>query len=455
MEPAVSETVAPPAPPVPAGPTAVPPLWRNLQFQAIWVGQTLATVGVSVADVAYPLAILALTGSPGRAGLFGAIQVAGQLVSGLPAGQLADRYDRRTVVMAAEAVRVLVSGVVVVGLIAAWLSLPVLLAAAAVLGAGQAVTGAARLPLVRSVVAPEQLTRALVQDEVRNSGATLAGPPLGGALYAVRALAHALPFLFAAATFALSLLSALAMRFLPGGASPAAAVVAAGAPGDLADQDEQVSGADSAAEAGPAKDSALLGLRIVWGSQLLRAAMILIMIVNTIGVGLDLVIIVILRHQHVSSGFIGLVLAAAAVGALAGAPIVRPLHKIKPGVLLLVACLAEIPLVAGLALPYGPWWVAALLFAATLSSPALRVLIDVLLFRQTPDEQRGRVVAAVMTLIGLGMPAGLAGTGLLLQWLPARTTVLILASVLAAGVVYCTTKRDLWRARWPAEASAR
>src|SRR5579862_6174676 len=40
------------------------PLRRNLRFQTLWIGMTASTVGVSVADVAYPLIILAMTGSP-------------------------------------------------------------------------------------------------------------------------------------------------------------------------------------------------------------------------------------------------------------------------------------------------------------------------------------------------------------------------------------------------------
>ena len=111
--------------------------------------------------------------------------------------------------------------------------------------------------------------------------------------------------------------------------------------------------------------------------------------------------------------------------------------------------LCWIPVFALLALPFGPWWVAGLLFIAMLGVPALRVLLDVLIIRQTPDEQRGRVVAAVMMLISAGMPAGMAGTGLLLQWLPAQTAMLILVGVLTLGVGYCATKRELWRARWP------
>lgn len=413
-----------------------PPLWRNLQFQTLWFGQAASSLGVSVAEVAYPLAILALTGSPAKAGLFAAVLTVGLLVCALPAGQLADRYDRRAIVVVAESARAIVTVAVAVGLIADWLSLPVLLAAAALLGAGQAIAGAARLPLVRSVVPAEQLTAALIQDEVRQNGATLAGPPLAGALYAVRALSHAVPFLSTAAAFAFSMLAAIMMTMMPGGQ-----------PGGGASEREHPSGR----EQGSAQPGMLAGVRVLWNAPVLRAAMLMIMIANTIGVGLDLAVMVILRQQHVSSGTIGLALGVGAAGGLAGAPLVKVLHRLQPGVLLLTLGLTWIPAFALLAVPFGPWWVAAWLFIPMLGVPAIRVLADVLIFRQAPDEQRGRIVAAVMLIISLGMPLGMAGTGLLLQWLPAQTAMLVLVAVLAAGVAYCATKRELWRARWPAE----
>jgi len=414
------------------------PLWRNVQFQTLWLSQAASSLGAGVADVAYPLAILALTGSPARAGLFAAVQTAGMVAGALPGGQLADRLDRRTIVVTAESVRALATAVVAVGLITGWLSLPALIAAAALLGAGQAVSGAARLPLVRSVVPTSQLTSALTQDEVRQNGAALAGPPLAGALYGIRALAHAAPFLFTAASFLLSALGAVATKLLP--ATPDNGATSPGQAADGPTESETEPGA---------RARMLVGLRMLWANPVLRAAMLLITLANAVGVGLDLVVIVILRDQHVPSAQIGLVLAAVAVGGLAGAPLVKPLHRIRPGVLLLGVCLIEVPLVFGLALPFGPWWVAALLFVPSLGVPALRVLVDVLIFRKTPDEQRGRVVAAVMTMLAIGMPAGLAATGALLQWLPARTALLTLAAVLAAGVLYCASKRELWRARWP------
>jgi MFS family permease len=415
------------------------PLSRNLQFQTLWLSQAASSLGSGVADVAYPLAILALTGSPARAGLFAAVLTAGMVVGALPGGQLADRRDRRTIVVIAESVRALITTVVVLGLIMGWLSLGVLIAAAALLGAGQSVSGAARLPLVRSVVPTSQITTALTQDEVRQNGAALAGPPLAGALYGIRALAHAAPFLFTAVSFVLSALGAVAMKLLSAGPDHGASSTG-----------QPVAGPAEAGEAEQRRNGGMLaGLRVLWANPVLRAAMVLIMLANAVGVGLDLVVIVILRDQHVPSAQIGLVLAAAAAGALAGAPLVKPLHRIRPGVLLLGVCLIEVPMVFGLALPLGPWWVAAVLFVPSLGVPALRVLLDVLIFRQTPDEQRGRAVAAVMTMMAIGMPAGLAGTGALLQWLPARTALLTLAAALAVSVLYCASKRELWQARWP------
>jgi predicted MFS family arabinose efflux permease len=289
---------------------------------------------------------------------------------------------------------------------------------------------------LRSVVPTEQLTQALTQDEVRMNGAAVAGPALGGALYAVRALAHAVPFLFTAASFLAALIGAALMKFMPG---------ATQGPVDRA-----VSRTPNASSKGAG--DMLAGVRTLWGQPVLRAATLLIMFVNTIGAGFELIIIVILRHQAVPASTIGLALGLGAAGGLAGAPLVKVLHQLRPGVLLLAVCALDAGVLALLALPFGPWWVAGLMFTVMLGLPAIRVLVDILVIRQAPPEQRGRVVAALMTLIGLGMPAGVAGCGMLLQYLPAQAAMLTLASAQAAGVAYCLTRRELRQARWPGQA---
>jgi MFS family permease len=398
------------------------PLRRNLRFQTFWTGSVSATLGQAVGDVAYPLAIVTMTGSPGKAALFSAVQMAGMLAAGLPVGSLADRYDSQRLALVACALRTTVACVVAIALAGGWLTLPLLAAAAVVLGAGQALGGAASILLLRSIVPGEQLTLALTQDEVRINGASLAGPALAGALYGLH---HAAPFTFTAAAFFLALTATV---FLPAGlARP------------TADQD-------------PSDAGMLAGLRELWGQPVLRAAVLLIMGVNTVGAGLDLVVIVILRHQAVPPYAIGLALGTGAAGGLAGAPLVKLLHRLPPGVLLLAVCAMEVPVLLLLAIPFGPWWAAGVLFTGMLVVPALRVLGDILVIRQAPPERRGRVVAAVMTLIALGMPVGIACCGLLLQYLPAQTAMLTLAAGMAVVTAYGLSRPELRRARWP-EAS--
>jgi MFS family permease len=397
----------------------VVPLRRNLRFQTFWTGSASATLGQAVGDVAYPLAIVTMTGSPGKAALFSAVQITGMLAAGLPVGSLADRYDSQRLALVANAIRTTVACVVAIALAGGWLTLPLLVAAAVVLGAGQALGGATNILLLRSIVPGEQLTLALTQDEVRINGASLAGPALAGTLYGLHQVA---PFTFTAAAFFVALTATV---FLPAGLA-------------------RPTPAKEAAEGGM-----LAGIRELWGQPVLRAAVMLVMGVNTVGAGLELVVIVILRHQAVPPYSIGLALGIGAAGGLAGAPLVKFLHRLPPGVLLLAVCGMEVPILLLLAVPFGPWWAAGVLFAGLLGVPALRVLADILIIRQATPERRGRVVAAVMTLIALGMPVGIAGCGLLLQYLPAQIAMLALAAAMAVVTALGLSCPELRHARWP------
>jgi len=82
----------------------------------------------------------------------------------------------------------------------------------------------------------------------------------------------------------------------------------------------------------------------------------------------------------------------------------------------------------------------------------MRVLLDVLVLRQAPDRERGRVVAAVMVLLGLGTPVGVGAAGLLLQYLTAPTTMLVLGAGLALAVTVFATQHKLLQARWPGDS---
>ena len=426
---------------------AVPPLRRNWRFQTLWAGSTTALTGVSAADVAYPLVILSMTGSPALAGLFGFLQAAALVVCGLPAGQVVDRWDRRRVLIAAESVRVAATSTVALLFALHQLTLAPILVAAVLLGAAQPFSGSARMLLVRSVVAPEQLTAALTQDEVRGGIAELVGPTLGGVLYG---LGRALPFLFGAVSFAVSLACAIVVR--PDAPASAAAVRNAAAGSDASETSEasEASAAEDGGDGG-VFSGMFAGIRTLWADPALRAAVVLVSFLNAAGAPLTLVAIYLLHRESAPSWSIGLALSGAAVGGLAGAGLVKPLHRLfRPGWLLLGVVASEVPLVIALGLVHGPWAVAVVLFCGMLGIPTLSVLLDVLIFRQVPEQQRGRTITSAMTIIALGIPVGTGAIGLLLQYLGGTGAVLCLAALLACGASWAAAQPRLRAAQWPA-----
>jgi MFS family permease len=402
-----------PSPPV--------PLRRNLRFQALWVGQSCATLGMRIGDTAFPLLVLALTGSSTAAGAFGAVEMATALLLGVHGGSIADRLDRRRVLLVCDTARLLALASVPVALAIGRLTPVHLLLVAAVIGATTAYSGPIRLLALRSVVAPEQLPQALAQDEARMSGAALAGPPLAGFLFG---LGRSVPFLGAVLASLLSLASALVVRF-PSPAEP-----------------------EQKAEGG-----ALAGFRALAASPLLRPALAVLLVINLTGAALLLPVMVLLRDHGTSSGGIGLALAGEAVGALAGAALVSRLHRLAgPGVLLLAVAWAAVPVPLAPLLPGGAVTVFVALFTVGAGTPALRVMLDLLVFRQVPDRLRGRVIAATITLLTAGMPAGAFAAGLLLDHFSPAVALAAIAGVLAAALLPATASRTLRRAVWPAAA---
>ncbi|MGW5353551.1 hypothetical protein ACWERV_23945 [Streptomyces sp. NPDC004031] len=102
-----------------------------------------------------------------------------------------------------------------------------------------------------------------------------------------------------------------------------------------------------------------------------------------------------------------------------------------------------------LALPFGPVWVFAMLALAGLGLPALRVLVDILVFRRTPDHRRGRTMAATMTLIGTGAPLGSLTAGLALQLLGVTGALALIAAAQAAVTAAGLRSRHVMSSRWP------
>jgi predicted MFS family arabinose efflux permease len=298
-----------------------------------------------------------------------------------------------------------------------------LLLVAAVIGAATAYGGPVRTLAVRAVVPAEQLTQALAREELRMTGAALLGPPLAGLLLA---LGRAVPVVGTALGSLLSFSSTLAVRF-------------EGRPQQRERTDR----------------SPWAGARLLLASPLLRATLGAALPLNLVGSAMTLAVIVLLRDRGTSSTGVGLTLAGEAVGAIAGAFLVGRLRRLAgPGRLLLAAAWLCVPLNAVPLLPGGAPVVFLALAVMNLAMPALRVMIDVLIFQQVPDELRGRVIAVTMTVLMAGIPAGTLAVGLLLERLAPTTTLLLLTGALALGLLPATCSRALRTADWPAGPAA-
>jgi MFS family permease len=92
------------------------PLRRNRDFTLLWSGELVSTLGSQMSLVAFPLLVLALTGSPAKAGVVGFAKTVPALLFYLPAGVLVDRHDRRIIMVASNAIGAIALGSIPVGL---------------------------------------------------------------------------------------------------------------------------------------------------------------------------------------------------------------------------------------------------------------------------------------------------------------------------------------------------
>lgn len=156
-------------------------------FALFWSSRVLATLALQMQTVAIGWQLYSLTGSALDLGLVGLVQFVPTIVLTLIVGQVADRYDRRLVVVICEVAQAAAVGVLALGSSGGWLTREGMLTMAAVLGAARAFENPARAALVPRLVALSLLPRAIASVTSAGQTARIVGPALGGVLYALGA----------------------------------------------------------------------------------------------------------------------------------------------------------------------------------------------------------------------------------------------------------------------------
>jgi len=375
------------------------PLHRNRDFVLLQTGLLLSSGGSQMTAIAYPLLVLALTGSPAKAGVVAFVRLLGMALFALPAGLAADRWNRRRLMIGAHAVRALTIGslgaLILVDEVVYW-AIPLV---AFVEGGGGAVFAAAQAGALRAVVPTRQLPGAVAVVTGREAAISVASPALGGVLFG---LSRALPFLVHAVLYVFSAFALLAMR------TPF--------------QEERE------VDRSPLRSQLAEGFRFLWDHPFLRTCALLFGLANFIGPGVLLAIVVIGKDQGLTSGEVGLLLSAFGACVLVGAflsPLVRRRLPVR-GVLLLelwtwVGC--------GLFLVWPNVYVlTASILPTALAIPSTDSVVHSYRLAMTPDRLLGRVGSVWTTIALVIAPLGPLAAGLMLDSVSERATIAVFAA---------------------------
>jgi hypothetical protein len=366
-------------------------------------------LGSRITATAYPLLVLALTGSAAQAGLVGFLAMLPHLLFQLPGGVLVDRWHRRRVMLFADAGRGLAVATLVVGLALDSLTIAWIGAVAFAEGSLSVFFQLSERGAVRALVAREQLTPALATNEARSRGAGLLGRPLGGILFDA---GRAVPFLADAASYVVSFVAVVLMR------TP------------LQEEREP--------RTGRFLGEALEGVRWIWCQPFIRTTTLAVAASNFLFQGVTLAVIVMLTEGGSSGTVVGVVLGGMGLGGVLGSLAAPRVQRRLPSHVVVVAAnwawAALIPLIA---LDPPVFLFVALMVAIGLIGPLWNVVVIAYQLSIVPERLVARVQGAG-TLVAWGtIPLGSLTAGLLIEWVGAVGAILALSGfmvVIAAGM---------------------
>lgn len=338
-----------------------PALRHNREFLALWTGQAASSLGTSIAALAYPLLVLSATGSPAQAGLVASVLALTNFLARLPAGVVADRMDRRRLMLMCDAGRIVaVSSIAAVAWFGA-VSLSHILAVAVIEGVLGSLFGPTEAVAVRRVVPASQVQDAVATNETRRQLASLIGPSVGGALFA---WSRPWPFIVDTLSYIVSFLTVLTVRT------------------DLQPKESP--------ESPNFRAELLEGLRWLWAQKFLRGITMWLSTAGVLFTSIGLVTLVLARDLGASATEIGLMFTISGAGGFVGA-LASPwlLRHLRAGMVLVsYAWIATAAAYAMLAVQ-SVWTLAVVGAVAFFPVPTVNALVMARIAVKVPDALHG------------------------------------------------------------------
>ena len=160
------------------------PLRHNVAFRHLFASQFISGLGTMVSYVAVPWQLYQLTHSNAQVGLLGLVQLVPVIACGLLGGAVADRVDRKGLLIASEALMALCLAALMVNSL---LDSPSVAAIYGIVAVLQGVSGFHRPALealTQKLARPEEFAAVAALSSVRGTVGMVAGPALAGLLLA-------------------------------------------------------------------------------------------------------------------------------------------------------------------------------------------------------------------------------------------------------------------------------
>jgi MFS family permease len=384
-------------------------LWRDRSFALFWLARLISITGSTITAVVLPILVFQLTGSAVQTSFLATLEVLPYFAFGLFAGALADRTDRRRLMVVCNLVQTVLVGSIPAAAAFGSLTLTQIYGAAVLSMTAFVWFDAANFGALPALVGR---ARVVAANSAIWSATTVVGivvPALGGALAALIGAANAIAL--DAVSF---LLSAALLAIIPRAFNAARASEPADGPlmrrivGDIRE-----------------------GLVFLWQHRLVRA-MTLVGFGNSFSAGAVIGLLVVYAVRVLGlgerDGRLGLLYTATAVGGLV-ASVLLPYatRRISVGRITLIGLLAHLVVLVAVALAPTLW--AGVIFIGLWDMCNTLVVINGIAIRQqvTPDHLQARVNTTARMVAWGGQPFGAAAGGVLADMLGVRPALLLVA----------------------------
>jgi len=360
---------------------------RFRDFRFLLVGSFIATVGDQMLNMAIGWELYERTGSALALGVVGLVQVIPIMLLSLPAGHLADRLNRRHIVIAAQSVLALAS-LGLMGLSYTNGSLILIYGCLFLIGCAVAFNSPASSTLIPQTVPKSVFENAATWESGSWQLASVLGPTLGGLVIALRQ----------SATLVYGLSAATALTFI---------VLIL-----LLRGERQVERSSETTTLGALVE----GMKFLRSSQVILAAITLDMFAVLLGGATALLPIFAKDILYVGPVGLGWLRAAPSVGAVCASLLIAhapPFKKAGRTLLLCVAGFGMATFIFGISRSF--WLSLLMLFILGALDSVSVVIRSTLLLVRTPDALRGRIAAVNYIFVGASNELGGFESGLVAQ----------------------------------------